>query len=349
MDEKIDEKRSAKESHSSSLLGPIVLIAIGVYFLLENLNALPDLHWDVALRYWPLALIFLGMNVIVRQARSPWGTLLSGLVGLVAIATLALLLIAGSALPLVEAAESPAVKTEEVSYPVGDATSAVVNIDLDRYPVTISALSDSNNLIEGVVAYQDELVFESNIEDGRAFVNLDTQNNLGNPFFWFDPQSWFSSDAGSEWQIGLSPRVPLDLEIDGGSGSARLELGDLSVASLRLDGGSGSTELSLPAGDYNLDYDGGSGSASISFAEGAQPEITVDGGSGSMVFNLPPQAAARFVIESAGSGNFDAGGGLQLMRGEEDEEGTWETNNLDGEQGFITVYLDMGSGSVRVR
>lgn len=45
---------------------PAVLIALGVYFLLSNLNLLTWLRGDLV---WPLLLIALGLWLILRRAR----------------------------------------------------------------------------------------------------------------------------------------------------------------------------------------------------------------------------------------------------------------------------------------
>jgi hypothetical protein len=45
---------------------PVVLIVIGLYFLLSNLQLLSWLHADVV---WPLILIAIGVWLILRRAR----------------------------------------------------------------------------------------------------------------------------------------------------------------------------------------------------------------------------------------------------------------------------------------
>ena len=58
-----------------------------------------DLNWGVAFQLWPLLLIFLGINIIVQQVRRPLGTILSGLVGLTAVALFGAVLLFGVELP----------------------------------------------------------------------------------------------------------------------------------------------------------------------------------------------------------------------------------------------------------
>ena len=88
---------AAKPRSSRSLFSPIVLIAAGVFFLLDNLGVTGGLDWRTALAYWPLALIFIGVNVLVVQIRPPIGSLLSALVAVVAVAIFGFVLLRGSA------------------------------------------------------------------------------------------------------------------------------------------------------------------------------------------------------------------------------------------------------------
>lgn len=92
-EEKLDETVVTEPRRGSrSLFAPLALIGLGVIFLLDNLNLVPALDWSAALRYWPLALIFLGLNILVTQVRRPLGTLLSLVVSLAALGVFAYLL-----------------------------------------------------------------------------------------------------------------------------------------------------------------------------------------------------------------------------------------------------------------
>ncbi len=53
---------------SRTVVAPIILIGLGVYFLLSNLGLLPALGPLVA-RWWPLILIAVGALLLVRRLR----------------------------------------------------------------------------------------------------------------------------------------------------------------------------------------------------------------------------------------------------------------------------------------
>jgi len=51
---------------TKSLIGPLILIALGVLFLLANLGMLPHLG-PLFARWWPLILIAAGALLLVRR------------------------------------------------------------------------------------------------------------------------------------------------------------------------------------------------------------------------------------------------------------------------------------------
>ncbi|MBT3712601.1 MAG: hypothetical protein HN736_11395 [Anaerolineae bacterium] len=50
----------------SNFLWPIILIAVGIAFLFQNLGLLSDSVWSNIFNYWPLLLILLGVNDLLR-------------------------------------------------------------------------------------------------------------------------------------------------------------------------------------------------------------------------------------------------------------------------------------------
>lgn len=206
MSERVEEKKvvdaSQRRRDSRSLFAPLVLIAAGVYFLLGNLELLPDLYWESAFRLWPALLIFLGLNLIVMQFRPPWGTLFSGLVAVAAVSFFSWVLLTGAEQSLPPGTPEGQVQREEISFSGDDLSFARVEIDFSAFPATVEALSDSRNLIEGSVTYRDELQFEPQREGNEATVRLATRN-MSSFFSWLNPNNWFDTgEAESGWRLG---------------------------------------------------------------------------------------------------------------------------------------------------
>lgn len=54
--------------YRKSLFAPLLLIALGVYFLLSNFGMIPHLGPLIA-RWWPLILIVVGVVLLLRRGR----------------------------------------------------------------------------------------------------------------------------------------------------------------------------------------------------------------------------------------------------------------------------------------
>ena len=156
--------------------------------------------------------------------------------------------------------------------------------------------------------------------------------------------------ANLRWDVGLNPGLPLQLNVDSGSGSVQMDLAGLQLSGLQVDGGSGSLTIGLPASTaaYAVDYNGGSGSLNLTMPAGADVTITLDGGSGSLSLNLPANAALRLDVRDKGSGSVNMPGGMQRKSGS-DDTGVWETSDYASAAHKITIIAaDLGSGSLNI-
>jgi hypothetical protein len=353
-EEKLVTHRSEMRRRRPSFFGPIVLIAIGVFFLLYNLNVISgvNVNWVMLVRLWPLWLIFIGVNVIVRQIPGAVGSFLSALVGVAAVVVFGYVLLFAedsALLNRLRVSSNMAVKTEAVEYGAEGVDSAAIDINLSAAGADLYALEDSGQLIEGTVSYTGELIFNTSVSGSRANIDLDTTSASNEGFFFLDPSNWVGLEERDRWRIGLSPDVETELRVDIGSGSADLDLSELLLNRLNLDGGSGRLTLSLPGGDYDVNYDAGSGSTQMSLPQDGHQEINVQGGSGSLTFNLPAAMEARVEV-NGGSGSFSVDRNqLTQVSGDQNDEGVWETAGYDDAPDRVNLIIDIGSGSVRIR
>lgn len=329
-EKKIDEAGATPvapaQKGSRSLFAPLALILFGVLFLLDNLNVLPPLNWGAALRFWPLALIFLGLNVLAVQFRRPLGTVLSLLVTVAALAVFGYLLLSdapearlrGLGLPVMNA---PELREETFALGSEGVTSAEMTLHLGNFPTTIGPLSDGG-LIAGSVWTRGAVQMEpERDEDGHIELEVGVRENAG---AWFDPRTWQEGEA-RQWAIDLSPTVPLDLHIDAGNGMTMAALDELNLTALTIDSGNGAFEATLPEGDY---------------------DIAVDSGNGRIVLNLPAGVDAR-VEYDRGNGSVNVPGRFERVSGDRDE-GVYETPGYDEAAGGIALRLDSGNGSVTI-
>lgn len=338
----LEAARSRKRGRS--LFGPIFLIGLGLYFLLRNLDIVPALNWGVALQLWPLLLIFVGVNIIVRQVRRPLGTLLSGLVGLTAVTIFGAVLLFGAELPLVSRfnlASSVEYRLESVAVSKAGVETADVSLEVGSLGANVSGSDSSQNLLEGELSVAGDVILQEQIQGSQATVSLDEDSSN----FWFG--GWVSGFDQPPWEIRLSRTAPMALNIDAGSGSSNLELGSLLLTDLFVDVGSGAVNLQMPGGEYAVQIDAGSGKLVATLPPNGRQEINLNGGSGPVDLFLPPNMTARVEVDS-GSGRVSLDDRFERVEGD-DEDGVWETPGYrTNAENSILIFIDGGSGSISI-
>lgn len=331
--------------HSRSAFAPIVLIAAGVFFLLANLGVVGALDWEAAWRFWPLALIFVGLNVLVLQLRPPLGTAMSALVALVAVAVFGYLLLSGTPTAAMRSLGLPEAEVSELHdesfwVPLDGVQTAEITIDLSNYPAEIGSPADGG-LIGGTIYTRGELDTEFELDGGHARYQVGERSSG----WMFNPQDWFS-DESRTWTFSISPDVPIDLTIDAGNGSATADLSELTLSDLDIDAANGSVTAVLPDGDYDVRLDGGNGGIALTLPESGEREMHIDGGNGGITLLLPAGVEARVEYET-GNGSVGVDGRFERVSGD-DDEGVYQTAGYEGAANRVLVEVNTGNGSLSI-
>ncbi len=317
-------ERNPKPKSGRSFFWPIVLIGFGVILLLSNMGLFPATSWGVLWRLWPIALIALGIDVLIGH-RSVLGAIASGVLALLLIGlAIGIALLADQIPALIELTRPAELVTERVEHPLGEITQARVSIDWTSSPGYLSALSNSDNLIEADVAYRGELAFDVDGNSERADVSLDSYlQGISYGSLNFD-------DDNTRWDVKLNT-VPLyDLYLDSSSGSYDFDLTDLSVKSIELDTGSGNVRLRFPSeGTIVGEFDTGSGKVDLIIPDNLEVRIELDAGSGGF------HPGTRFVHVSGDDGDGD-------------NEGIWQTENYPEAAHTLDLEIDQGSGTIHI-
>ncbi len=332
---------------SRSLFGPIILIAAGFVFLAANLNMVPDPDWMAAVSFWPLLLVFLGLNILVVQAPPPVGTLLSLVVSVLTVGFFSFMLFGGSENPTVRSVVPPVDNASEVaqpfSVPAAGVESAEITVRMSNYPTDVTASSGSDSLVEGVIWTRGSLALESDIEDGFAEVVIDEESSGS----WFlNPFNWTSDGFDSTWQIEINPDVPTDLRLEASNGSATLLLDELTLNELTLDGGNGSIRATLPSGNYPITIDAANGSSRLTLPREGRQELELDGGNGSVTLGLADTMEARIEFDE-GNGQLNVDERFTLIDGD-GRDGVYQTTGYESAANRILLFIETGNGSVRV-
>jgi hypothetical protein len=345
---KMSQLSGGERRQQPSLFGPIVLIAIGLYFLLSNLNLISGLHWWDVLRLWPLLLIFLGLNILAQQAPRPYGTLLSALVALVAVGVLGIVLVVGldrAGPGWFDRIGQSEWQTQPIAFTADDVQTAAIDIQVGPPGVDVEALTDSRNLIEGTVTYADDLLFDTQVAGGRATVDI-APRGAGNWFFV--PRRWPNFDGAERWQLGLSPRVPMALSLSSDAGSSRLDLRDLTLSELTAAANAGVVALLLPGGDYDATLAVNAAAAEITLPEDGRHTIELSVNAGSATLTLPAAMAARVEVNQSLSTFSAENSGLRRLSGDGDKE-VWVTAGYAAADDRIDLLVDISVGSVAIQ
>lgn len=333
-----------KQRHSRSAFAPIVLISAGVLFLLSNLGMIGELDWQAAWRLWPLALIFIGLNVLVLQLRPPVGTALSAIVALAAVGVFGFLLLSGppAALRSLGLAEGRELNDESFWVPLDGVETAEITIDLSNFPVEIGPLT-GGGLVGGTIYTYGRMVTEYELESGHARFEVGERSNGG---FMFNPDEWFADRDEQTWTVGLSPDVPIDLHIDGGNGGGTADLGALTLTHLTVDAGNSRLNLTMPDGDYDARLDAGNGGIIVRLPRSGRHEVRLDGGNGRIELALPAGVEARVEYDT-GNGSINVPSHLRRVSGS-DDEGVYETDGYNRAADGLLIIIDSGNGTVNI-
>ena len=342
-----------------SLFWPIMLVGAGILLLLRNLELIPVFNLTMLLRLWPLLLVVLGVDLIFAR-RSPWvGTV----IGLVTLAIVVVFLVASPQLGI-PSAEAP--QTVVFSSPLKDTTSVNYKISTAADPVTLNALAGSDELIHATITNRGTMKFDVSGEAEKT-VTLYEESSADAGLVWD------LLENNQKWDISLSKVLPVNLDLDGGSGSLNVNLEGIDLRSMRASFGSGSSRISLPhnatpydvtiatgSGSMNMDVPGssnlnltlssGSGSINIDVADLTSLTLTLSSASGSVHVNVPDGAALRIEVMDSGSGSLSVPGGLPRIEGNSDDHtGTWQS--ADYETATVKILIKVasrGSGSISI-
>ncbi len=289
--------------------------------------------------WWPYLLIGIGLFFLLGNLG-----IIAGLFRL-----WPLILIAIGAMLLFGRTGNPTVKHEHFSAPVDGAESARVKLNLAVGEHNVTSTTTPDTLIEADLAYVGEVAFTVSGEQDKV-VSLSQSSAF--TVEWLNPANWFNKNRKLRWDIGLSPNVPLDLDVHGGVGEARLDLSNLNLTHVEVGGGVGEIDLALPSrGDYDGYLKIGVGDFKITVPSSANADLRIKGGVGECTVNILPDAAVRLDARM-GLGDIHVPSRLTRVSDGGDgisKSGVWETPDFASAERKIVIDFEGGVGELRVR
>ena len=255
----------------SSLVGAVLLVALGLLFLYSNFR--PGLDpWPLLSRYWPVLLIFLGLGKVWDQFRPQASSAGRAWLSGGEIAVILLLVIAGIALSF----QSASRKIHDVEALDRQGSEAVrVHIQMPAGELKLSG--GANKLMEADFNYDEaegkpRISYQASRSGGQLDINQPGKK------FHFGP-------THNDWNVRLADNVPMELKVEMGAGQGELKVGDLSLTRLEINMGAGQFTADL-TGDWKKDLDaemhGGVGHAIILLPQDVGVRVHATGGIGSI-------------------------------------------------------------------
>lgn len=298
MAESSEETQSPPRRQRGSLFFPLLLIAVGVIFLLDNFGALEGDAWSYIATFWPILLIVIGLDSIYRGEGIVGAAFMLGLGVVFLLSNLGYLDLNIWQLvlrlwPLLLVAIGIDLLIGRRSW-VASLVGLVVILGLLAGALWLYGVGlESGQALPGETIQQElgnaarasvvldmaagSLQVGTQPEpDGLIAGSVATQtgqkvrssfSQAGDEVIYelhssgnqvFNP---VRQGSGWDWDLDLTRQVPVDLQVDFGAGEATLDLADLQASGLQVNGGVGTASVTLPArGNYDATINGAIGS-----------------------------------------------------------------------------------------
>lgn len=269
------------------LVGAVVLIGLGLAFLLSNLGYLSISVWEVIVRFWPVFLVALGLDILVGHKR-PWAPIIGVVAGL--------LLVGGIAYLIVAAPGVANQRTGTVNYPMNDATQANGSITMAVGRMELSSGAAAGSLMDATLKFGALGTLHKILPTGNpASFSLSADNST---------YVGFETNDTDHWTLLMNPAVTYSLDVNMAVGEEILNLTDLSVNQIDMNMAVGRSEVRLPSkGSISGSIKGAVGETTIYIPHGAVVNISLDTGLTSV--NYPSDYTRRGDVISTPSQQSD--------------------------------------------
>ncbi|MCJ7511380.1 MAG: DUF5668 domain-containing protein [Anaerolineales bacterium] len=247
------------------IVGPTMLIGIGAVLLMDNLGRLGQSPWTVLLDLWPIILVAAGLDLAIGYR---------SLAGAVLAAVLSLVVLAGAIGGLADRDGLPTenLAAEVVQVQLNGVASAKVTLAPLAASLRVGSLQDDTLLLAGkIYSHPWERVGQAYLRSGNtARVKLQTTGAS------LSPTTSFAGTTPA-WDLGLTPAIPLDIEVSLVAGEANLPMGDLTAESLKVELVFGQSTVVLPAnGKYDARLSGVFGQTVVVIPAGLEASVRLE-------------------------------------------------------------------------
>ncbi len=252
----------------------IILVGIGGLFLLQSFDIIGFNIWNLLIRSWPLFLILIGLNILLRETKFWW------------ITPLLLIILFGSLFfpnprnPVYwNLIGRPGRQVENQTETLGaqmmydpDIEFMDVELRVDAGRIDISSLPEQPE--DGEEKLYD-LSFEYREEEPNINYEFDRSEGVG--LLTVDQRQQFQLekvDIINRASLMLNSAVPYNLNIESGAGHYELDLNDLKVDFMEIN--AGVSDLSIYFNNHSSEFHLSSGASNMDFHFPSEVGIKID-------------------------------------------------------------------------
>ena len=247
------------------MVGATFLAGLGTIFLLANFGYLSLDVWQTTLRIWPILFIAIGFDILIGRR-----SVVASFIGMFLILVI---LLGGLGLFGSIVDHDISVKGEVISQNLDDVDAVKIVFEPVAGNLIIRALTDGNFLIYGTAPSKQGVgVHQTYFREGNnATLFLQSVSNFLN-IFPGSVDTW-------KWDLGITPSIPVNIEIFVALGNTDLDLTGLIIQSLKVNTALGKTFIKIPENSsFNAEIEGAIGQIVIEIPKGVAAYIKSDTG-----------------------------------------------------------------------
>ena len=254
-----------------SYFWPGVLIVVGVFALLINSGLVPAERLDRLVDLWPLILIVIGLEIVVRRAvQGPAAEIAAALIVLVAIGGAAAYVALGPAIPT-------GTRTLDASAKLVSLERATAHIDVGDANITVvGARAIGDDLFRAHIEYSGNKP-EVSVDSSSGDVHISQSNTSG---FFFQSHRFVLNlqlNIGVRWSIA----------INSGASTDDLNLATVRVTGVEINTGASRENITVgtPSGTIPITINGGALNVTIHRPHGVAASADISGGAVTLNFD----------------------------------------------------------------
>lgn len=216
------------------------------------------------------------------------------------------------------------------------------------------------------------------VESDKLQVSYDIRGDEGILRIRLKKSSHVWGDDGSDDEhrrkltVQLADQIPISLDVELGAGHGDIDLSDLQVSSLKISTGASSVDVrcdkpnEITADNVGIEsgvskftatnlcntnfkklkFSGGVGSYRLDFGGDLRHDASakIEVGLGSVSVSVPKQFATKLLYETSFFSSFDLDDDFSKTK-----SGVYETDDYDNSENRLTIQIESGLGSVKVR